>query len=343
MRKIIIVLLILILGGCSSCSLFDKDCDDTLDVTKYIELGYKQETAQKIVSLSDDTKELFNEYNNDFERIINTDNFKEEFLTDYLNCLVDIDTYIYAISNNIVINDLFLKFYNDKYFIINNLDLYRKYESDFNDTRALIEYVNTKAYKIPYEEYENSDLTMGNLIIASKLYYLDNYVPEDLIEVEDGYYLLSKPTMTKEAYEAFKDMADNARKEDIYFYISTAYRSYDFQNALYNKYLLIDTKEEVDTYSSRPGFSDHQIGLSCDIRTYDLAFDEFTGTKEDIWLKENAYKYGFIQRYPENKENITGYIAESWHYRYVGKDVAKTIYEDKITFDEYYAYFNKEL
>ena len=89
----------------------------------------------------------------------------------------------------------------------------------------------------------------------------------------------------------------------------------------------------------RAGYSEHQTGLALDIVTYGASMDTFENTDEFKWLSDNAYKYGFILRYPKGKEKLTGYSYESWHYRYVGKDVAKKIHDLDITYDEYYAYY----
>ena len=88
-----------------------------------------------------------------------------------------------------------------------------------------------------------------------------------------------------------------------------------------------------------PGYSEHQTGLAFDVMTSTSTTETFENTKEYEWLKNNAYKYGFILRYPKDKEDITGYAYESWHYRYVGKEIAKKIKEENITYDEYYAYY----
>ena len=92
-------------------------------------------------------------------------------------------------------------------------------------------------------------------------------------------------------------------------------------------------------YSARPGYSEHQTGLVIDIDNYNDDYENFDKTKEFEWMNNNSYKYGFILRYPKGKTDITGYDYESWHYRYVGKEIAKYIYENNITFDEYYAKF----
>ena len=109
-----------------------------------------------------------------------------------------------------------------------------------------------------------------------------------------------------------------------------------FLNILfYESYLKIDSKKSVDTYSAKPGHSEHQSGLAIDIN---ITNDSFIDTKEAKWLNDNAYKYGFILRYPRNKSDITGYKYEPWHYRYVGCDLAKKLYNngDWETIEEYF-------
>lgn len=326
MKKIIeLLFIVLVLCGCESRILIDDTTTPVEYVTKLQELGYSQAEAEVADKYQDSLKEkLLNEYDQNVKKLL-IRNVDERIVDFYLN-------------NNINI-DVLIKIISDPYFIIDNLDLYNKYLKAFMSIRSLVEYVNTKAYKNDYTDYTYTKISNDTLMIASKIYYLDKYEPTDLVEVEKGYYLQSPPKLRKEASEAFVKMVDAARKDDIYFYISNAYRSYDTQEAIYNNYLKYDPQEEVDTYSSRPGFSDHQLGLTADLRTKDKTLEAFTNTKEDFWLRENAYKYGFILRYPKGKQGITKYIYESWHYRYVGLEAAKEIYNNDITFDEYYAYY----
>ena len=95
----------------------------------------------------------------------------------------------------------------------------------------------------------------------------------------------------------------------------------------------------ADQFAARPDFSEHQTGLALDIFTPGAGMTTFENTKAFKWLKENSYKYGFILRYPEGKEKLTGYSYEPWHYRYLGKDLAKKVYDSGLTFDEYYTYY----
>ena len=145
--------------------------------------------------------------------------------------------------------------------------------------------------------------------------------------------------MNSEAYTAFKEMASDIEKEDMHIRIVSAYRSFDYQENLYNNYLKYESKEKVDTYSARAGYSEHQTGLAVDIDNQIVDYNRFHITQEFTWMQNNAYKYGFLLRYPLGKEHITGYKYEPWHYRYIGKDIAKYIHDSGITYEEYYYEF----
>lgn len=119
--------------------------------------------------------------------------------------------------------------------------------------------------------------------------------------------------------------------------VISAYRSYEYQKNLYNNYVVRDGQAAADTYSARPGFSEHQLGLvadvgngSCDLETC------FGDTPAGKWIAANAQNYGFIVRYPKGKEAETGYQYEPWHLRYIGVDVAKSVYTSGKTLDQYY-------
>ena len=119
----------------------------------------------------------------------------------------------------------------------------------------------------------------------------------------------------------------------------SGFRSYEYQTTLYNRYVNRDGKENADRYSARPGYSEHQTGLAFDIGEkgrQDLWLTaEFGETPAGQWLMNNAHHYGFILRYPLGKEHITGFMYESWHYRYVGIEQATVIYNEKTTLEEY--------
>ena len=141
--------------------------------------------------------------------------------------------------------------------------------------------------------------------------------------------------LTSETRSNMNTMFADAKAVGLNIYLSSGFRSYNDQNYIYNNYVSYDGKATADTYSARPGHSEHQTGLAFDVNQID---DTFIGTPEAIWLSDNCYKYGFILRYPEGKTNETGYKYESWHFRYVGTDLAKKLYNDGnwITLESYF-------
>ena len=154
-----------------------------------------------------------------------------------------------------------------------------------------------------------------------------------------GHMILVDEFITLNMSEAFKEMFEAAKDDGMHIWVRSPYRSYQTQNILYESYASEDGYDKADTYSARPGYSEHQTGLAVDVVADDNSLANFENTKEFTWIKNNAYKYGFIMRYPKDKEYITGYMYESWHYRYVGKEIAKEIYDKGLTFEEYYAYY----
>ena len=160
----------------------------------------------------------------------------------------------------------------------------------------------------------------------------------------DGYLVVNKTyslpssygsDLTSQTKTAANEMFAAAKLEGLNIYISSGYRSYATQKRLYNNYVNRDGKEKADTYSARPGHSEHQSGLAFDVNQIN---DSFNNTPEAKWLANNCYKYGFILRYPEGKTNETGYKYESWHFRYVGKELAQMLYNngDWITMEDYF-------
>ena len=233
-------------------------------------------------------------------------------------------------------------FKNEKYFIEDYLDRYLSYFESNKDLsyKEIVTRVNSNLdYKF-YEDINKADTSKGMYTLVNKFYYLDkNYVPDDL-ETFSNKYSRDTASLVKVAYDNFVKMADAMEKLGMGIKVTTGYRGYNFQSTLYNNYVNSDGVEAADTYSARPGFSEHQLGYSADIMNKDgYSFGNFEYTKEFEWLQNNAHKYGFILRFPKDKEYITGYEYESWHYRYVGKDIATYIYENNLTYEEYYAYF----
>jgi D-alanyl-D-alanine carboxypeptidase len=129
--------------------------------------------------------------------------------------------------------------------------------------------------------------------------------------------------LTTTTQNAFNEMKAAATLEGLNIYLSSGFRSYNTQSKLYNNYVKRDGQAAADTYSARAGHSEHQSGLAFDVNQIN---DTFNNTAEAKWLSDNCYKYGFILRYPKGKTNETGYKYESWHFRYVGTELATKLY-----------------
>lgn len=168
------------------------------------------------------------------------------------------------------------------------------------------------------------------LVLVNKSHALkSDYVPSDLVSIPSFPNLL----LRQAAIDDFENLLAAAQLDNVYLIPYSTYRSYDYQKGLYEKYLKEDSQEVVDTYSARPGHSEHQTGLAIDIRSsshwYSLTDNDYD------WMLNNSYKYGFIVRYPKDNSKITGYKEEPWHIRYLGIDVATKVHEAGITYDEY--------
>lgn len=225
------------------------------------------------------------------------------------------------------------------YFKMENLDRYISYKNKNKDLsdEQIIKDVNMDLDKKQYEDmHETINLNKINILVNKHNYLKEDYIPENLKSLSST-YALSNMKMVEEAANAFESLSKDASKENYKVIAMSTYRSYEYQVDLYNKYVKSDGKEAADTYSGRPGNSEHQTGLAVDVYNQTETYTNFEKTKEYNWMQENAYKYGFILRFPKDKENETGYEFESWHYRYVGKDIAKYIHKHNITLEEYIA------
>lgn len=187
-----------------------------------------------------------------------------------------------------------------------------------------------------YTHTKETPFLNQDFILVNKYYYLKKeYEPENLEKISP---ICASTTrlLVSSARKAFEKMCHDAMSDGLKIRAMSAYRSYEYQATLYENYVKKDGKEAADTYSARPGHSEHQTGLVVDIDNGQEAYTNFESTKEFEWMQKNAHFYGFILRYPKGKENITGYSYESWHYRYVGEKIAREINQSHLTLDEYY-------
>lgn len=227
-----------------------------------------------------------------------------------------------------------LAYYKDEY-----EDAYKEYREKNKDLSIEKVIINVNI-GLNYDYYTHTKATKDlntNTILVNKYNYLtEDYVPENLQTVDKKY---SSKTLQLVDYakEAFEELSEAASKENYTVLAMSSYRSYQYQYNLYNRYVNTDGIEAADTYSARPGYSEHQTGLAVDVYNGKEDFTNFEKTKEYNWMQDNAYKFGFILRFPKDKVLETGYQYESWHYRYVGKEIAKYIHDNNLCFEEYYA------
>lgn len=231
-------------------------------------------------------------------------------------------------------------------FWINNGDEEKKVSSATSQTK---EKPTSKQQEptAPTNAEPKIQLTDIQMLINKEHGLSKDYVPPDLTvpDVKFVYQTKEIRQMRKEAADALEEMFAAAKKDGLPLAAVSGYRSYQTQKILYESYVKRNGQKEADRFSSRPGHSEHMTGLAMDISGYDgkcAASRCFHGSKEAKWLENNAYKFGFILRYPPGKEEITGYMYESWHYRYVGKPLAKFIHEKGITLEEYYRDYVKK-
>ena len=218
----------------------------------------------------------------------------------------------------------------------NQLFSEKKYKQAKETLNSLINYINEtkkvaneRRIKETYEEKSNEDASVrepkyinGILIVNKEFGLPDSFAPGE----------------GAEARRAFENMKADAANEGIYLNAFSTYRSYWSQNRLYWNYVSNYGQDPTDTFSAKPGFSEHQTGLAFDIGGVDRSLwaeEDFKYTDEAKWLKDNSYKYGFILRYPEGKEWKTGYMHESWHFRYIGVDHSKNFKDSDLTLEEY--------
>ena len=154
------------------------------------------------------------------------------------------------------------------------------------------------------------------------------------------------PGLQSSIQDSFNKLKNDASNLGYNLYIGSGYRSYWDQKIIYNNYVNRDGQANADTYSARAGHSEHQTGLAidvCDRNVWACITSEFDTSDQAKWINDNCYKYGLIIRYPKGKSNITGYMYESWHLRYVGVELATKLYNngDWITLEEYYGIDSK--
>lgn len=176
------------------------------------------------------------------------------------------------------------------------------------------------------------NMNKDNLHLLNKFNRVpSDFEPDNLVKIEGEYQATSATA------KAYQKMLTDMEKENLKIYVVSSYRSISYQENLYNYYLRTDSLEEVDSYSSRSGHSEHHTGRALDISQVYNDLNAFEGSKEAKWIYDNSYKYGFIVRYTQDNMDVTGYIFEPWHITYVGQAVSQLMHNKKIeTLEEYF-------
>lgn len=239
-------------------------------------------------------------------------------------------------------DDAIMAYSNLSYFKDENINRYINYKQKnkkLSYEQAIL-YVNIGLDRSYYTNTCQAVNYSSIKALVNKYSYLPStYAPTDLVTIS-AQNSTRTVSMRKEAAQAFEKMSNDARSKGYIIKAHSTYRSYEQQKSIYNSYVLDDGQAAADTYSARPGFSEHQTGLVADVvASNSTDITDFDKYKENRYVLENAHKFGFIVRYPVGKENITGYKSEPWHLRYIGVETATKIKNLNITYDEYCAKF----
>ena len=227
--------------------------------------------------------------------------------------------------------DNLVSFITSPYFKIENIQRYEDYylKNNTYSTDDIVIYVNIGLDNPFYTNITTIDNYKEITAIVNKYYNVNEDITfEDLVTLEKPYSSTGDEQVRKAIYDDLIKMIDTAKEEGINLFVISGYRTHEKQN----------TEFIANRSASKPGHSEHELGLSVDFNLSNISFEK---TKQYEWLKQNSYKYGFIERYQKGKENITGFTYEPWHYRYVGIEVATKIYEENITFEEYIVKYSK--
>ena len=330
-------------------------------------LGYSEEAAKNIIFKFKYSYVVDIGENKTLNAAFSSSDYKEENLDNYVK--IDYENQAHLISNinklldkgysvnevNLIISkgddksvSDFVKrdkvkyieeFLSVDYAKLENLDRYVEYQDKENDdAETTVLYVNMDFDKEDYVDPLVIDEFDDYVLVNKHRQLSSEYVPDDLVTINEEYVKADEEIeIERNVAKAFYDMAEAASKEGLELMVSSGYRSYEDQEEITNTYLELYGQNYVDNYVAKPGFSEHQTAMSLDIASKSV--NTFVNSDEYTWMMDNAYKYGFILRYPKSKEDITGYKCEAWHYRYVGKKIAKYIKENNITYDEYYVMF----
>lgn len=175
------------------------------------------------------------------------------------------------------------------------------------------------------------------VLINKKIRLPSDYAPGDLVSLVGSVAAVSGSSLRSEAALALIDLVNSAKSEGKNLSVVSAYRSYTQQVGVFNGWVTLSGLKNAESFSARPGHSQHQLGTAVDFGVAGQAsfYEAFGQTAEGVWLSQNAHKFGFALSYPKGKEAITGYSYEPWHYRYIGRDTAQKMVSSALILEEF--------
>ena len=231
------------------------------------------------------------------------------------------------------------EYFEYDYAKIENYDRYVNYTDQFGtDEQDTIIYVNLNLDQEDYVDPTIIDKFSIDMLINRHRKLIDDFVPNDLVTIDSKYASSNDCQSSRIAYNAFIEMYNKAESEGYQLVINSAYRSYQDQLDIIDTYRNAYGNSYVEKYVAREGFSEHQTGLAFDIGSRNSNI--FANSKEYEWMLNNAHLFGFVLRYDKRYEDITQFRNEPWHFRYVGKEIAKYLYEhNNMSLEEYFVLF----
>lgn len=336
------------------------------EISSFTKLGYSKEASKNILFSGNKDYVLSVGENKTLNAAFESDDYNEKYLNNYAKIK-------YQDQNNIIKNiNLLLKkgysnsdvsiilahgndkdvseftkrerikyleeFYQYSYAKLSNYDRYISYTDETGeDEKTTVIHVNLNMDKEPYVDAEVVSKFSYDMLVNKFHALSESFEPEDLVTISKEYTNDEEFLANKKAVNQLIQMFESAKIDGLEMVVNSAYRSYSDQVEIAEFYRKWYGDNYVNNYVAKPGFSEHQTGLAFDIGS--TSEDVFANSKEYKWMQENAYKYGFVMRFYKKAETITGFRSEPWHYRYVGKEIAKYIHENNITFEEYYVMF----
>ena len=231
------------------------------------------------------------------------------------------------------------EFFTEPYARLENYDRYVLYADETGEDEAdTVIYVNLDLDKEPYVDALEVSKFSIDMVVNKHRYLREDFVPDDLVVIDSQYASSDDLECSRIAYNAFIEMNNAASKEGYQLIINSAYRSYQDQVEIQEFYRNAYGDSYVEKYVAKPGHSEHQTGLAFDIGSRNSSI--FANSSEYEWIIDHAYQFGFILRYDKRYEDLTLFRSEPWHFRYVGRDIAKYIYEHQnMSLEEYFVKF----